>query len=62
MTTYSPFESLLLAILIIVMLFWVGDAIKNSEPQQSVIKSKWSNLIVLVGLVIMWGIFLIAMV
>jgi hypothetical protein len=62
MTTYSPFESLLLAILIIAMLFWVGDAIKNTEQQQSVIQSKWSSLIVLVGLVIMWGIFLLAMV
>jgi hypothetical protein len=53
---------LLLAILIIAMLFWVGDAIKNSEQQQTVIKSKWSSLIVLIGLVIMWGFFLIAMV
>ncbi len=62
MATYSPFETLLIAILIITLLFWVGDAIKNTDPQQSVVQAKWSNLIVLVGLVIMWGIFLITMV
>ncbi len=62
MQSYSGWENLLLGLLVLAMLFWMGPGIKATMAKSRATKSDWPAVIVPVGFVIMFVIFLIAMV
>jgi hypothetical protein len=62
MASYSLWENLLLALLVMAMLFWMGPGIKATIEKSRTAKSDWSALIVPLGFVVMLVIFLIVMV
>lgn len=62
MASYSIWENLLLGLLVVGMLFWMGPGIKATIEKSRTAKPDWMGLIVPIGFVIMFVIFLIAMV
>jgi hypothetical protein len=62
MESYSLGESLLLSLLVLGILFWMGPGIKATLEKSRTAKADWMGLIVPLGFVILFVIFLIAMV
>jgi hypothetical protein len=62
METFSTWESLLLGTLVLLVIFWMRPGIKASIEQSRNAKSDWPGLLVPIGLVVLFVIFLIAMV
>lgn len=62
MQSYSIWENLLLGLLVSGMLFWMGSGIKATMEKSRTAKSDWPAVVVPIGFVILFVIFLIAMV
>lgn len=62
MESYSTWEALLLGLLGLALIFWMKPGIKATLEQSRNAKSDWMGLLVPIGFVIMFVIFLIAMV
>ena len=62
MESYSLWENLLLALMVLGMLFWMGPGIKATLEKSRTAKSDWRGVVVPIGFVIMFVIFLVAMV
>jgi TRAP-type C4-dicarboxylate transport system permease small subunit len=62
MESYSTWEALLLGLLGLAFIFWMKPGIKASLEESRNAKSDWMGLLVPIGFVIMFVIFLIAMV
>lgn len=62
MESYSLGENLLLALLVLGMLFWMGPGIKATMEKSRTAKSDWMGVVVPIGFVVMFVIFLVAMV
>jgi hypothetical protein len=62
METFSTWESLLLGAMVLLVVFWLGPGIKASIEQSRNAKSDWTGLLVPIGLVVLFVIFLIAMI
>lgn len=62
MESYSIWENLLLGLLVLGMLFWMGPGIKATMEKSHTAQADWRGAVVPIGFVIMFVIFLIAMV
>ncbi|CAA9892614.1 conserved hypothetical protein [Candidatus Methylobacter favarea] len=62
METFSTWESLLLGAVVLLVIFWMGPGIKASLEQSRNAKPDWPGVLVPIGLVVLFVIFLIAMV
>lgn len=62
MESYSLGENLLLGLLVLGMLFWMGPGIKATMEKSRTAKADWMGVVVPIGFVIMFVIFLVAMV
>lgn len=62
MESYSIWENLLLGLLVLGMLFWMRPGVKATMEKSRTAKSDWAAVVVPIGFVIMFVIFLIAMV
>jgi TRAP-type C4-dicarboxylate transport system permease small subunit len=62
MESYSVWENLLLSLMVLGMLFWMGPGIKATMEKSRTAKADWLGVIVPIGFVVMFVIFLIAMV
>lgn len=62
MESYSLGENLLLGLLVLGMLFWMGPGIKATMEKSRTAKADWRGVVVPVSFVIMFVIFLVAMV
>lgn len=58
----SLWENLLLGVMVIGIIFWMRPGIKASMQQTREAKPDWMGVLVPVGLVVMFVVFLIAMV
>lgn len=58
----SLWENLLLGVMVIGIIFWMSPGIKASMQQTREAKTDWMGVLVPVGLVVMFVVFLIAMV
>jgi len=58
----TGWESLLLGALLLLVMFWMWPGIKSSMAMSKQAEPDWQGLIVPIGLVIMFVVFLIAMV
>lgn len=62
METFSSWESLLLGVMVILIIFWMRPGIKASLEQSKNAEADWSGLLLPLGLVVLFVIFLVAMV
>ncbi len=62
METLSTWESLLLGVMALLLIFWFRPGIKAAMQRSSEAESDWPAVILPLGLVILFVIFLIAMV
>ncbi|MGR9115768.1 MAG: hypothetical protein ACU85E_08375 [Gammaproteobacteria bacterium] len=62
MEAFSSWESLLLGALVILVIFWMRPGIKASLEQSKSVESDWGGLLLALGFVVMFVIFLVAMV
>ena len=62
MESFSGWESLLLGVMVILILFWMGPGIKSTLEQSKQAKSDWGGVLLPIGLVVLFVIFLVAMV
>ncbi|MDD5580335.1 MAG: hypothetical protein PHY16_13770 [Methylobacter sp.] len=62
METFSTWESVLLGAMVLLIIFWMGPGIKASIEQSKNAKPDWAGLLMPIGLVVLFVIFLIAMV
>lgn len=62
MESSSTWEALLAGLIGLAFIFWVGPGIKATLEQSSKAKSDWMGFLVPIGFVIMFVIFLVAMV
>ena len=62
MESYSIGENLLLGLMVLGILFWMSPGIKATLEKSRTAKSDWMGVVVPIGFVIMFVIFLIAMV
>jgi TRAP-type C4-dicarboxylate transport system permease small subunit len=62
MESYSLAENLLLALMVLGIVFWMSPGIKASTEKSRTVPADWMSLVVPLGFVIMFVIFLIAMV
>jgi TRAP-type C4-dicarboxylate transport system permease small subunit len=62
MEGYSLAENLLFGLMVLGMLFWMGPGIKATMEKSRHAKSDWMATVVPIGFVILFVIFLVAMV
>jgi len=62
METFSGWETLLLGVLLLLVLFWMGPGIKAAMAQSRTAPSDWVGVLVPLGFVVVLVIFLLAMV
>ena len=62
MNPLSGWESLLLGIMALLVIFWMRPGIKASIQQSKEAESDWKSVLVPLGFVVMFIIFLVAMV
>lgn len=58
----TSWESLLLGVLLLLVMFWMWPGIKQSMEMSKQAESDWGGLLVPIGFVVMFVIFLIMMV
>lgn len=58
----STMENILLGILVVMLLFWLRPGIKTTMARSKQAPADWQSLILPIGLVVMFVLFLIAMV
>ncbi len=59
---FSLWESLLLGVMVLGVIFWMRPGIKSSMQQSKNAKSDWAGLLVPIGFVIIFIVFLISVV
>lgn len=62
MEAFSSWESLLLGVMVIMVIFWMRPGIKASLEQSKNAETDWGGLLLPLGLVVVFVIFLVAMV
>ena len=62
MGSYSGWESLLLGAIVILIIFWLRPGIKASWERSRNAEADWGSLVLPLGLVVLFVIFLISMV
>lgn len=62
MEAFSSWESLLLGVMVILIIFWMRPGIKASIEQSKSADSDWGSVLLPLGLVVMFVIFLVAMI
>ena len=62
METFSSWESLLLGAMVLLIIFWMRPGIKASLEQSKNAESDWGGVLLPLTLVVMFVIFLVAMV
>ena len=62
MEAFSSWESLLLGVMVILIIFWMKPGIKASLEQSKNAESDWGSLLLPLGFVVLFVIFLVAMV
>jgi TRAP-type C4-dicarboxylate transport system permease small subunit len=62
MESYSVWENLLLGLMVLGMLFWMSPGIKANIEKSRTVKPDWMGVVVPIGFVVMFVIFLVAMV
>lgn len=62
MTTYSLGENLLLGLLVLGVVFWMNSGIKASMKKSHTAHAEWQALLIPIGFVVLFVIFLITMV
>jgi hypothetical protein len=62
MEPLSTWENLLLGALAILMFFWMKPGIKAALEKSKTVKSDWLGLLIPLGLVVLFVLFLISMV
>ncbi len=59
---FSLWENILLGLMVLGIIFWMRPGIKVSMQQSREAKSDWMSVLVPIGLVVMFVVFLISMV
>ncbi|MDQ7091828.1 MAG: hypothetical protein Q9M50_14525 [Methylococcales bacterium] len=62
MESYSTWEALLVSVMGLAFIFWMKPGIKESLKQSEEAQSDWLGLLVPIGFVIIFVIFLVSMV
>lgn len=62
METLSTWENVFLGVMVILLIFWFRPGIKATLEQSRQAEKDWSGLLVPLGFVVMFVIFLVAMV
>ena len=62
MDAFSSWESLLLGVMVILIIFWMRPGIKASLEQSKKAEADWGGVLLPLGFVVMFVIFLVAMV
>jgi hypothetical protein len=62
MESLSTWENLLIGAFAILVIFWMGPGIKAAMEKSKTAKSDWPGLLIPLALVVLFGLFLIAMV
>jgi len=62
METFSGLEKVLLGAMLLLVLFWMGPGIKSALAQSKKAPTDWFGVLVPLGVVVLWVIFLIVMV
>ena len=62
MGDFSSWESLLLGVMVILIIFWMRPGIKASLEQSKNAESDWGGLLLPLAFVVMFIVFLVAMV
>lgn len=62
MESGSTWEALLMGLVALMVIFWMGPGIKETLKRSQEAKPDWMGLLVPIGFVIMFVIFLVAMV
>jgi hypothetical protein len=62
MESNSVWENLLLSLLVLVMLYWMMPGIKANMANSRMVKADWLSVIIPIGAVVLFVIFLIMMV
>jgi membrane protein insertase Oxa1/YidC/SpoIIIJ len=62
METFSTWEGLLLGAVAVLLIFWMGPGIKATMAQSANVQTDWTGVLLPLAFVVMFVIFLIAIV